>query len=572
MTDEELVARRRRLVEEFVPRMLSRLELVFQSRQRPGSARVNEYLAHGRARLGFSQAAHCHSVQGRGRDNDPVPRVNRAAGTSARRGRGPGQQSVARTSDSAATAPWIDRPRRSRHEILDHDCAFNFAKLNNAAVARLGGDRDLILLLNNDVELTTPQALQTMAMQLLADRSIGFIGIKLYYPGGIEIQHGGVRVGKYLCGPGYNQIIHSRSAAEFVDAERISLGVTFACAMTRRETFEKLGGLEEIYLPNTFGDVSMCLKALDAGYRNYYLGSVTGIHHESKSRGTADEDIEFTFLYERLGGVIASSRLLDLNRSYRFAWPLQVLDWNYPPLPAHELGSPAVAVRHVLDTNRAATISLPLRYRLADRLNGALKLGLGPIHGGLRWGIVQVARGCRTVREPRAVVDLGRRFLGPIPVFGTVGRKSVRLARRMKRRCQVAARVLSSVCRNPESARLLAVSLRHGGRHGLQQMIRILVPATTSETSSTTEWFERTRPSHRLLARLRRRPWPAEAPKFTVITPVYNVREDWLREAVGSVIAQTYPHWEMICINDHSTPRTSGRCSRICQHLIRGCV
>jgi GT2 family glycosyltransferase len=40
---------------------------------------------------------------------------------------------------------------------------------------------------------------------------------------------------------------------------------------------------------------------------------------------------------------------------------------------------------------------------------------------------------------------------------------------------------------------------------------------------------------------------------LTILTPVYNVREDWLRTAVASVIAQTYPKWELILINDDSS-------------------
>ena len=41
-------------------------------------------------------------------------------------------------------------------------------------------------------------------------------------------------------------------------------------------------------------------------------------------------------------------------------------------------------------------------------------------------------------------------------------------------------------------------------------------------------------------------------PRISIIMPVYNVREDWLRQAISSVIAQTYPHWELICVNDAS--------------------
>ena len=81
----------------------------------------------------------------------------------------------------------------------------------------------------------------------------------------------------------------------------------------------------------------------------------------------------------------------------------------------------------------------------------------------------------------------------------------------------------------------------------------MLAPVASSVHRTHQDWFDATRPSRRLLKRMRGRKWPQHSPKFTVVTPVYNVKEDWLRGAVESVIAQTYPHWEMICINDHST-------------------
>ena len=266
----------------------------------------------------------------------------------------------------ARLSAWMNWPRTSKYEILNQDCAFSFAKLNNTAVARLGGDRDLILLLNNDVELSTPLTLQTMATQLLADRTIGFVGIKLYYPGGEEIQHGGIRIGEYICGSGFNHVIHGQTPSEFVDAERISLGVTFACAMTRRETFEKLGGLEEIYLPTAFGDVDMCLRAVEAGYRNYYMGTLSGIHHESKSRGRAEEDIDFSFLYERCGRTIASWRHWHLNRSYRYAWPLQVYAWNY---------SPALPEQDTQSCNSLGSTHEPCGANSGDHLTTAISCG-----------------------------------------------------------------------------------------------------------------------------------------------------------------------------------------------------
>ncbi len=42
-------------------------------------------------------------------------------------------------------------------------------------------------------------------------------------------------------------------------------------------------------------------------------------------------------------------------------------------------------------------------------------------------------------------------------------------------------------------------------------------------------------------------------PTISVVTPVYNTDEVWLRKAVESVRAQIYPHWELCLVNDAST-------------------
>jgi O-antigen biosynthesis protein len=45
----------------------------------------------------------------------------------------------------------------------------------------------------------------------------------------------------------------------------------------------------------------------------------------------------------------------------------------------------------------------------------------------------------------------------------------------------------------------------------------------------------------------------AEKPLISVLMPVYNTRPEYLRKALDSVIAQTYPHWEL-CIADDASP------------------
>ncbi len=42
-------------------------------------------------------------------------------------------------------------------------------------------------------------------------------------------------------------------------------------------------------------------------------------------------------------------------------------------------------------------------------------------------------------------------------------------------------------------------------------------------------------------------------PRISILTPVYNVDEAWLRKAIESVRAQIYSHWELCLVNDAAT-------------------
>ena len=45
----------------------------------------------------------------------------------------------------------------------------------------------------------------------------------------------------------------------------------------------------------------------------------------------------------------------------------------------------------------------------------------------------------------------------------------------------------------------------------------------------------------------------ASPPLISILMPVYNTPEKWLRQCIASVIGQTYPHWELCIGNDRST-------------------
>ncbi len=42
-------------------------------------------------------------------------------------------------------------------------------------------------------------------------------------------------------------------------------------------------------------------------------------------------------------------------------------------------------------------------------------------------------------------------------------------------------------------------------------------------------------------------------PLISVVLPVYNIQERWLRIAIDSILNQLYPHWELCIADDHST-------------------
>jgi len=42
-------------------------------------------------------------------------------------------------------------------------------------------------------------------------------------------------------------------------------------------------------------------------------------------------------------------------------------------------------------------------------------------------------------------------------------------------------------------------------------------------------------------------------PLISIVMPVYNVQESWLRKAIESVLEQSYPHWELCIVDDAST-------------------
>ncbi|WP_341313002.1 glycosyltransferase family 2 protein [Paraburkholderia sp. IMGN_8] len=173
----------------------------------------------------------------------------------------------------------------SRIRVVRDDSPFNYSALNNHIA--LASEAELVCLLNNDIEVITPDWLSELASIALQD-NVGAVGAKLLYPDD-TVQHAGVYLGmgglaghghKYLPrnAPGYFSRAVLRNAVS---------AVTAACLVIRTSIYREVRGLDED-LVIAFNDVDFCLRVREAGYRNVWTPFAELYHHESASRGYED--------------------------------------------------------------------------------------------------------------------------------------------------------------------------------------------------------------------------------------------------------------------------------------------
>ena len=189
-----------------------------------------------------------------------------------------------------------------RLRIVRYDRPFSFsAKINLGAVRSQG---EHLLLLNDDMEVATPNWLERMVMYS-AHPGIGAVGGKLLYEDG-RLQHAGVMFESGLPGHPHRGFAGDfRGYANGLRIARNLLAVTGACLMTSRELFEEVGGLSTAF-PVNYNDTDYCLKLYSRGQRIVYDPDLVMLHFESSSRSTEVEDWEKDLLLDRWGGFTAA--------------------------------------------------------------------------------------------------------------------------------------------------------------------------------------------------------------------------------------------------------------------------
>jgi O-antigen biosynthesis protein len=206
-------------------------------------------------------------------------------------------------------------------QVIRDDSPFNYSRLNNSAVAHCRGD--IVCLLNDDIEVVTPDWLEEM-VSFAVKPDVGAVGARLWYPDG-TLQHGGVIIGAGGVAGHAHLRLPKGSPGYFSRAvlQQELSAVTGACLMIRRKVYQQVGGLDE-QIAVAFNDIDFCLRLRAAGYRNIWTPFAELIHHESASRGYEDnpEKIarfqrEIRFMQSRWGTTLANDPHYNPNLSLR---------------------------------------------------------------------------------------------------------------------------------------------------------------------------------------------------------------------------------------------------------------
>lgn len=166
---------------------------------------------------------------------------------------------------------------------------FSYARSCNEGARHAKGD--LLLMLNNDTEVITPEWLELLAGDAQR-KEIGAVGCLLFFPDGYHVQHAGIGIGLGgVAANSFSMTINQGLAPNqhlYLNTKHDMTAVTAACLMIRKELYDEIGGFDEKFRV-TYNDVDLCLRLREKGYFNLYTPYVQLLHHESISVGLPSE-------------------------------------------------------------------------------------------------------------------------------------------------------------------------------------------------------------------------------------------------------------------------------------------
>jgi GT2 family glycosyltransferase len=490
------------------------------------------------------------------------------------------------------TLEYLGRLRSEGHEVLRDDAPFNYSRLNNRAVREVGQDADFVCLLNNDTEVLSPDWLDELVGHAVQP-GVGCVGARLWYPDG-RLQHGGVVLG--LCGcAGHAHRFATRGDRGYMGRAALQQSfsaVTAACLLVSCRLYDEVGGLDEA-MAVSFNDVDFCLKVRAAGRRNVWTPYAELVHHESVSRGIEDSSERRERAAEEAAIVRKRWReLLDDDPCYSPHLTLEAEDFSPAPsargprlAPGGRFSSPPLVIVWRAAGARGAALRDPaVHFQSSGRGIGvALRIAYWAVTFQLRAGLRR-RRYARLIRRSGlfdtehylsqlsgAQADAARADpvwhflergadarLDPNPFFDIsdyVARYPHSAARGKNPLVHFIRAGIAPGCdpgpgfdvgfyvnAHPDvhasGMHPLAHYLLHGRKEGRACTPRDPLPARLRHLCEDE--------ARAAIARFQRHP------VVSVVVPCYETEPAWLVDAVDSVRAQFYPHWELLLVDDGS--------------------
>jgi len=185
---------------------------------------------------------------------------------------------------------------QDRMKIVEYDKPFNFSDKCNLGV--VSTDAPLVLLLNDDTEVISPDWLETMVGHI-SESDVAMVGPMLVY------EDNRIQSAAHSNTPTPHNFCRGYSSSELGDfgmlaCARECSGVTGACTLIKRDVYLEVGGMSEIF-PLAFNDCDFAFKVLERGYRIIWTPHAKLFHFETASRPDHVEPKEVELITARWG-------------------------------------------------------------------------------------------------------------------------------------------------------------------------------------------------------------------------------------------------------------------------------
>jgi GT2 family glycosyltransferase len=179
------------------------------------------------------------------------------------------------------------------HRVVPYEAAeFNFSRACNLGAGEARGE--YIAFVNDDVEALDGEWLARMVAQAQLPAT-GAVGAKLLYPNGL-VQHAGLVLDRLSASAGFDFVAaqfafhqESEDPRHLMNLPRDCSAVTGACLLMPADVLGELGGWDERFRID-FGDIDLCLRAIEAGRRVVVEPRARLLHHVHATQGQNPHD------------------------------------------------------------------------------------------------------------------------------------------------------------------------------------------------------------------------------------------------------------------------------------------